>query len=167
MSSLDDISERSDNDSVIFSFNSTSDVPLRSGLYIITTVGGMPLGRDTKGGMDAALVVTLPKHQPAPKWHIERRDSGHYTVHMDNKSAYFEQIALRLARENELGYEWVIQPQEGKNGVYSIKNASVGAYLGWEDFWIAPKIQDEDDEGLSAYKQASPCYDFILFGDSD
>ncbi|PSR75168.1 hypothetical protein PHLCEN_2v9284 [Hermanssonia centrifuga] len=133
MSSLDDISERSDND---FSFNSTSNVSLRSGLYIITTVEGIPLGRDTKGVMDAALVVTLPKHQPAPK------------------------IALRLARENEQGYEWVIEPQEGENGVYSIKNASVGAYLGWEDFWIAPKIQDEDDEGLSAYRQASPRHNF-------
>lgn len=52
------------------------------------------------------------------KWHIQRHDSGHYTINFDDLPIYFEQMALLVARERDQGYEWIIEPGTGKNGVY-------------------------------------------------
>ena len=52
------------------------------------------------------------------QWHIQRRESGLYTVNFNNAPIYFEQMALRAARRAEDGFEWVIEPSACKNGMY-------------------------------------------------
>lgn len=66
MPMLDDISDRSD-DETYASSSSSERQELQSGFYRITTVNGIPLGRGRLSEYDPSLVVTLPRHAPAPK----------------------------------------------------------------------------------------------------
>lgn len=135
MPMLDDISDRSD-DETYASSSSSEREELQSGFYRITTVNGVPLGRGKLSEYDPSLVVTLPRHTPAPKvchlhpnilasshvtqWYIQKRQSGRYVVAIDNLPIYFEQMALRIKRENEedRGIEWSIEPCDEHSGLY-------------------------------------------------
>ncbi|KAJ3558558.1 hypothetical protein NM688_g852 [Phlebia brevispora] len=118
-----------------------------SGYYRISTINGVPLGRGKLSEYDPSLVVALPRDSAAPKWFLHRRDSGRYVIIIDDLPVYFEQMALRINRENEedRGIEWDIEPCEGQAGVYKFRNASIGPYRGFEDVWIAPNVSQEED----------------------
>ncbi|KAJ3558561.1 hypothetical protein NM688_g851 [Phlebia brevispora] len=138
-------SDSSDNESAILPLSSSH---LQTGHYTITTVDGVPIGCMKRPDVTLSLVVTLPKAAPAPKWRIQRRASGHYTVYCDNLPIYFEQMALRAARADEEGLEWEIVPRADSKGVYKFKNASVGAYVGFEDVWVAPNFKGSQGDSL-------------------
>ena len=74
-------------------------------------------------------------------------------------------MALRINRENEedRGIEWEIEPCPGQPWTFRFvmkhfvlclptltnwcrfKNATIGAYFGFEDVWIAPNVKSEKD----------------------